>query len=101
MDKLLIQGGLPLSGEIAISGAKNAALPVLCASLLAPETLHLSNVPRLKDVSTMLRLIEQMGVAITRDAEVNFAELLWDADVDAAEKETARAQLAALGIIAR
>ncbi|MBN8516916.1 MAG: UDP-N-acetylglucosamine 1-carboxyvinyltransferase [Candidatus Accumulibacter phosphatis] len=67
MDKLLIQGGLPLSGEIAISGAKNAALPVLCASLLAPETLHLSNVPRLKDVSTMLRLIEQMGVAITRE----------------------------------
>lgn len=67
MDKLLIQGGLPLSGEIAISGAKNAALPILCASLLASETLHLSNVPRLKDISTMLRLIEQMGVAITRE----------------------------------
>lgn len=67
MDKLLIQGGLPLSGEIAISGAKNAALPILCASLLAPETLYLSNVPQLKDISTMLRLIEQMGVAITRE----------------------------------
>jgi UDP-N-acetylglucosamine 1-carboxyvinyltransferase len=62
VDKLLIQGGTPLAGEIAISGAKNAALPILCASLLSSEPLHLSNVPRLRDISTMLRLIEQMGV---------------------------------------
>jgi UDP-N-acetylglucosamine 1-carboxyvinyltransferase len=67
VDKLLIQGGTPLSGEIAISGAKNAALPILCASLLSSETLHLSNVPRLKDISTMLRLLEQMGVVDHRE----------------------------------
>ncbi|MCM8625882.1 UDP-N-acetylglucosamine 1-carboxyvinyltransferase [Accumulibacter sp.] len=67
MDKLLIRGGTPLSGEIAISGAKNAALPILCASLLCTEPLRLTNVPQLKDVSTMLRLIEQMGVRVTRE----------------------------------
>jgi UDP-N-acetylglucosamine 1-carboxyvinyltransferase len=67
VDKLLIQGGTPLCGEIAISGAKNAALPILCASLLSSDSLHLSNVPRLKDVSTMLRLIEQMGVEVTHE----------------------------------
>jgi UDP-N-acetylglucosamine 1-carboxyvinyltransferase len=67
VDKLLIQGGTPLCGEIAISGAKNAALPILCASLLSSDSLQLSNVPRLKDVSTMLRLIEQMGVAVTHE----------------------------------
>ena len=67
MDKLLIQGGTPLCGEIAISGAKNAALPILCASLLSSDSLQLSNVPRLKDVSTMLRLIEQIGVAVTHE----------------------------------
>jgi UDP-N-acetylglucosamine 1-carboxyvinyltransferase len=66
VDKLLIQGGTPLAGEIAISGAKNAALPILCASLLSAEDLHLSNVPGLKDISTMLRLIEQMGVVVSR-----------------------------------
>ncbi|HOG04481.1 MAG TPA: UDP-N-acetylglucosamine 1-carboxyvinyltransferase [Accumulibacter sp.] len=67
MDKLLIQGGTPLAGEIAISGAKNAALPILCAGLLSSEPLHLSNVPRLRDISTMLRLIEQMGVRVTSE----------------------------------
>jgi UDP-N-acetylglucosamine 1-carboxyvinyltransferase len=61
----LIEGGTPLSGEVAISGAKNAALPILCACLLTGEPLHLSNVPKLNDISTMLRLIEQMGVAVT------------------------------------
>ena len=67
MDKLLITGGTPLRGEVAMSGAKNAALPILCASLLAAEPLHFSNVPHLNDVSTMLRLIAQMGV----DVEMN------------------------------
>ena len=67
MDKLLIRGGTPLCGEIAISGAKNAALPILCASLLSSEPLQLSNVPRLRDISTMLRLIRQMGVAVSDD----------------------------------
>jgi UDP-N-acetylglucosamine 1-carboxyvinyltransferase len=67
VDKLLIQGGTPLSGEVAISGAKNAALPILCASLLSAEPLHLTNVPHLNDISTMLRLIAQMGVEVTMD----------------------------------
>ena len=67
MDKLLIQGGTPLTGEVAISGAKNAALPILCASLLSAEPLRFSNVPQLNDISTMLRLIGQMGVEVTMD----------------------------------
>jgi len=67
VDKLLIQGGTPLSGEVAMSGAKNAALPILCASLLSAEPLHLTNVPHLNDISTMLRLIAQMGVEVTLD----------------------------------
>ena len=67
MDKLLIQGGRPLSGEVSISGAKNAALPILCASLLSAEPVHFCNVPHLNDISTMLRLIGQMGVEVTMD----------------------------------
>ena len=67
MDKLLIEGGVPLSGEVSISGAKNAALPLLCAALLTDQPLHLSNVPHLNDVSTMLRLLVQMGVDVTLD----------------------------------
>src|SRR5215831_1791314 len=62
MDQLVIEGGMPLRGEVRISGAKNAALPILCASLLTSEPLVLSNVPRLKDVSTMRALLAQMGV---------------------------------------
>ena len=64
MQKLIIQGGVPLSGEIRISGAKNAALPILCASLLTGETLAIENVPHLNDVTTMLSLLGQMGVSI-------------------------------------
>ena len=67
MDKLLIHGGTPLFGEVDISGAKNAALPILCACLLTAEPLHLRNVPQLNDISTMLRLIAQMGVEVTMD----------------------------------
>ena len=62
MDKLLIRGGRRLQGEVAISGAKNAALPILCASLLTPETLSLENLPRLRDIGTTLRLLERLGV---------------------------------------
>ena len=69
MDKLLITGGNRLSGEIVISGAKNAALPILCAGLLTSSTVHLSNVPRLQDVSTMLKLLGQMGLGIEQDGE--------------------------------
>ena len=67
MDKLLIRGGRPLHGDIAISGAKNAALPELCAALLTPEPVVLHNVPRLQDVATMLKLIGNMGVTAERD----------------------------------
>jgi UDP-N-acetylglucosamine 1-carboxyvinyltransferase len=62
MDKLLIEGGVRLNGEITVSGAKNAALPILCASLLTAEPVHLDNVPNLQDVRTTLKLLGQMGV---------------------------------------
>lgn len=61
MDKLLIRGGRPLRGEVRISGAKNAALPELCAALLSAEPVTLQNIPRLQDVATMLKLIRNMG----------------------------------------
>ena len=67
MDKLRIQGGAKLQGEIAISGAKNAALPILCAALLTRDAVTFTNVPRLNDVITMLKLLEQMGVKVTID----------------------------------
>ncbi len=67
MDQLLISGGRPLNGEVRISGAKNAALPILCASLLSEQTLHLDNVPELRDVSTLVRLLQGMGVEPARD----------------------------------
>ena len=66
MDKLRISGGRPLEGEIAVSGAKNAALPILCAALLTDKPLTLTNVPRLMDISTMARLLGQMGVDVER-----------------------------------
>jgi UDP-N-acetylglucosamine 1-carboxyvinyltransferase len=62
MDKLRIRGGRPLHGEVLISGAKNAALPEMCATLLTNEPVHLLNVPRLQDVATMRRLLDNMGV---------------------------------------
>src|SRR5687768_15354778 len=67
MDKLLIEGGVPLAGEIEVSGAKNAALPILAAALLTEDSLTISNVPHLKDVTTMLNLLAQMGVAVAMD----------------------------------
>ena len=66
MDKLLIRGGRPLHGEVLVSGAKNAALPELCAALLTPEPVLLANVPHLQDVATMLKLIRNMGVSAER-----------------------------------
>jgi UDP-N-acetylglucosamine 1-carboxyvinyltransferase len=67
VDKLLIEGGARLEGQVTISGAKNAALPLICAALLTEAPLHLSNVPHLKDVTTMLRLLAQMGIDVTLD----------------------------------
>ncbi|RQO34687.1 UDP-N-acetylglucosamine 1-carboxyvinyltransferase [Herminiimonas sp. KBW02] len=69
MDKLLIRGGNRLSGEITVSGAKNAALPILCAGLLTADTVQLSNVPNLQDVTTILRLLRQMGLQAEQDGD--------------------------------
>jgi UDP-N-acetylglucosamine 1-carboxyvinyltransferase len=66
MDKLLIRGGRPLEGEVTISGAKNAALPELCAALLTAEPVTLTNVPRLQDVNTTLKLLRNMGAGAER-----------------------------------
>ncbi len=66
MDKLLIRGGRSLAGEVLISGAKNAALPELCAALLTTEPVTLHNVPRLHDVATMLKLLRNMGATAER-----------------------------------
>jgi UDP-N-acetylglucosamine 1-carboxyvinyltransferase len=64
MDKLVMTGGSPLHGEVQIAGAKNAALPILCACLLSSDTIELHNVPDLQDVRTMLKLLQQMGVMV-------------------------------------
>ena len=69
MQKLRIRGGKPLHGSVRISGAKNAALPILCAAILSSEPLTLHNVPQLNDIGTMLKLLEQMGVSTTREGE--------------------------------
>ena len=69
MDKLQIVGGKRLAGEIPVSGAKNAALPILCAGLLTAGDLQLSNVPRLHDVRTMLKLLEKTCLKVTQNDE--------------------------------
>lgn len=69
MDKLIIEGGAKLNGEVTISGAKNAALPILCAALLAETPLHLSGVAALKDIDTTLKLLDTMGVKVVREAD--------------------------------
>jgi UDP-N-acetylglucosamine 1-carboxyvinyltransferase len=70
MEKLAIEGGVALNGEVAISGAKNAALPILCAGLLTAEALTIRNVPHLRDVTTMLSLLGQMGMSISVDEKL-------------------------------
>jgi UDP-N-acetylglucosamine 1-carboxyvinyltransferase len=67
MDKLLITGGTPLEGEVRISGAKNAALPIIAATLLSSEPVSIGNVPHLQDVTTMIELLGRMGVSVTID----------------------------------
>ncbi len=71
MDKLIITGGVPLNGEVRISGAKNAALPILAATLLADEPVTISNVPHLRDITTTLELLGRMGVQVTVDERMN------------------------------
>ncbi|TAH46335.1 MAG: UDP-N-acetylglucosamine 1-carboxyvinyltransferase, partial [Betaproteobacteria bacterium] len=69
MDKLLIEGGNRLTGEVAISGAKNAALPILCAALLTRDPVTFTNVPQLNDIGTLLKLLGQMGVKVAREGD--------------------------------
>jgi UDP-N-acetylglucosamine 1-carboxyvinyltransferase len=99
MDKLVIQGGRRLSGEITVSGAKNAALPILCASLLTADTVSLSNVPNLQDVRTTLKLLTQMGVHATASGhEVTLDGRLVDNPVAPYELvKTMRASILVLG----
>lgn len=104
MDKLRITGGARLEGEISISGAKNSALPILCAGLLTADPLSLANVPQLNDTRTMLRLLGQMGVK----AESAGTQVMLQADqVDSLEApyelvKTMRASILVLGpLVAR
>ncbi|WP_024930458.1 UDP-N-acetylglucosamine 1-carboxyvinyltransferase [Methylophilus sp. OH31] len=69
MDKLIIEGGVPLHGEVVISGAKNAALPILCAGLLAETPFTLTGVPELRDVASTLKLLDTMGVKVSKDGD--------------------------------
>jgi UDP-N-acetylglucosamine 1-carboxyvinyltransferase len=74
MDKLLIQGGQPLSGSVKISGAKNSVLPMLCASVMPTKgVVQLENVPHLQDVTTTTRLLTQMGVSVAMDEFMNIS----------------------------
>ena len=100
MDKLLIRGGRALHGEVRISGAKNAALPELCAALLTADPVTLMNVPRLQDVATMLKLIRNMGVQADRsdDGTVNIdASALSSPEAPYELVKTMRASVLALG----
>ncbi len=99
MDQLKIVGGKRLDGDIVISGAKNAALPILCAGLLTNGDLELSNVPRLHDVKTMLKLLEQTGLKVQQDGE---KVTLNGSNIDSLEApydlvKTMRASILALG----
>src|SRR3990167_6508952 len=75
MDKIRIRGGVPLQGDIKISGAKNAALPLMAACLLTDKPFQLNNVPCLSDTSSMSDLLMQLGVSVTRDMKSNTLEL--------------------------
>src|SRR5882724_5116437 len=102
MDKLLIRGGRRLNGEVTISGAKNAALPELCAALLTAEPVTLTNVPRLQDVNTTLKLLRNMGARAERDAVQPDVVRISAADVSSPEAgydlvKTMRASILVLG----
>ena len=102
MDKLRIKGGRPLAGSVTISGAKNAALPELCAALLTADTVTLQNVPGLQDVATMLKLIRNMGVEVERSSELTGTVTLNAGPLSSPEApyelvKTMRASVLALG----
>ena len=101
MDKFKIDGRCTLNGEVTISGAKNAALPILFATLLCDEEIHLSNVPRLKDVGTTLKLLEMLGA--TTKVNGNVTVLTGAVNNHVAPYElvkTMRASILALGPLA-
>ena len=102
MDKILIKGGNALNGTVTISGAKNAALPELCAALLTADTVTLENVPGLQDVTTMLTLVRNMGVSTERDASTPSTVVLNAGTLTSPEApyelvKTMRASVLALG----
>jgi UDP-N-acetylglucosamine 1-carboxyvinyltransferase len=74
MDKFLITGGVKLEGEVRISGAKNAALPLLAAMILADSPITLTNVPHLKDVNTLVKLIAGLGITMTYEGDTVTAD---------------------------
>jgi len=100
MDRLCITGGQPLHGEVVISGAKNAALPILCASLLSADPIVLSNVPQLRDVDTMLSLLKRLGTRVEQHGQETVE--LSGANIDSLEApyelvKTMRASILVLG----
>ena len=99
MDKLRIEGGLALQGEIAVSGAKNAALPILCAGLLTAAPFALGNVPQLHDVATALKLLRRLGVTAERDGDRVVLDAGGVASVEAPYElvKTMRASILVLG----
>lgn len=105
MDKLLIKGGTPLDGTITVSGAKNAALPILAGTLLSPDRVIVRNVPQLKDVATMITLLQSMGVQVTFDDKLNVESDASNVDDRRATYElvkTMRASILVLGpLVAR
>ena len=105
MDKLLIRGGKRLDGKVTVSGAKNAALPVLAGTLLSAEPVSISNVPQLKDVATTIMLLQSMGVKATFDEKLNVEVDAADVDKPVAPYDlvkTMRASILVLGpLVAR
>ena len=71
MDKLMITGGTPLNGELRVSGAKNAALPILAGTLLSEDPVTVGNVPHLLDITTTMELLGRMGIGLTVDEKLN------------------------------
>ena len=71
MDKLIIQGGGPLNGEVWISGSKNAALPILSAALLCSDGVKISNLPHLQDITTTIELLGSLGVTLSIDEKMS------------------------------
>src|ERR1700733_16212183 len=85
MDKLLIEGGTPLEGSVRVSGAKNAALPAMAAALLTSERVELDNIPRVRDIITMGKLLAHMGATVETPAIPPTAMIFQAAKVNDAE----------------